>query len=1038
MIRQFVHFSLAQRYLTVAIAVVIAGLGLWSYTQLKIEAYPDVADVEVIVVAQYPGRAAEEVEQQVTIPLERELNSIPHLLTRRSKTIFGLAVVRLTFDDKVDDYFARQLVVEKLRDVDLPEGVSPQLGPLSTPVGEIYRYVLDAPSEVPVMDLRTTQDWIAVPKLLQVPGVADVVTFGGLVKQFHILVDPQKLQSYGLSLPQLMDIIKANNINTGGNILERGPQAIAIRGIGAVTSKSDIENIVLLSHKGVPVLVKDIGSVDIGAMPPSGVLGYSLPDSNVNNDRAVQGLVLMRRGENPSEVLERLQLQVEKINTSLPSGIHIRVVYDRRELVANTLHTVSHTLLDGIMIVLLVLFFFLGNIRTAVVIACTIPLSLLFAFILMKASGIPANLLSLGAIDFGIIVDGAVVMAENIMRRLSHRTDEEKIHHTTLWTIKDAAREVEQQIFYSVAIIVLAYLPLFSLQRVEGKLFSPMAYTLSFAICGSMLFALSVVPVILSFVLKKSITEWENPVARELRNMYEKILPYVLEKKHLVVSITLVLVVGVLVVASKMGTEFLPNLDEGSVNIRTVLSTGMNLQQSTAIANDIRDELRHRPEVESAVTQVGRNEDGTDPYGPNRIETFVGLKPYSSWKSGETKTDFLAQVKSRLDARFPGASFSFSQPILDNVSEAVTGSVADLAVIVTGYDLDTLRSTCDSILAVIGKIPGATEFGIEQECPQSQLIIRVKRESAARYGINVAEIQTVVESALGGKTVSKAFEGEKRYDIVVRYPLEVRSTLDDIGTILLTSPNGEHIPLKALTDIYFADGATIIARQDGQRQMSVRTNIDGRDQGGFVREAQERVRREVAIPHGYSVEWGGQFENLTRAGTRLALVVPITVVIIFVVLFALFKKVKYALIVLANVPFALIGGVLALLSRGMNFNVSAGVGFVSLFGVAVMSGVLMISYINELRFQKGMNLHDAIVDGAKTQLRPILMMMIVALIGLIPASLAKGIGSDVQRPLATVIVGGLASALVLTLIGLPGLYALVEGHSHEIIEEDVP
>ncbi len=1038
MIRQFVHFSLQQRYLTLALALLLIGVGLWAFSQLKVEAYPDVADVEVVVISQYPGRAAEEVEQQVTIPLERELNSIPHLLTRRSKTIFGLSVIRLTFDESIDDYFARQLVLEKLRSVDLPDGVVPDLGPLTTPVGEIYRYVINAPPSVSEMEMRTLQDWTIVPKLLQVPGIADVVTFGGLVKQFHVLVDPRQLQRYGLTLPEFMETIRTNNLNTGGNIMERGPQAIAIRGIGAVSSKEDIENIVLMSHQGVPVLVKNVAAVDVGAMPPSGVLGYAQPDSGESVARGVQGLVCMRRGENPSEVLEALQTQVERINRSLPSGIRLRTLYDRRELVANTMHTVSHTLIEGILIVLIVLMFFLGNVRTALVIACTIPLSLLFAFILMHVTRIPANLLSLGAIDFGIIVDGAVVMGENIMRRLTHRTAEEREKHSVLWIVKDAAKEVERPIFFSVAIIVLAYLPLFTLQRVEGKLFSPMAYTLSFAIFGSMLLALSVVPVALSFVLKEKVREWENPVARELRTIYEKMLPFIMRRKGMVVSATLLLVLLTILVATRIGTEFLPNLDEGSVNIRTVLPTGISLTQSTQIADDMRTYLRTRPEISAVITQVGRNEDGTDPYGPNRIETFIGLKPYSTWRKGMDKNRFLDEVKSSLERRFPGAAFSFSQPILDNVSEAVTGSVADLAVIVTGPDLVRLRSVADSILAVVKPSSGATEYGIEQEGPQSQLVIRVDRPKAARYGINVAEVQSIVEAALGGKTVSKTFEDEKRFDIVVRYPIEARSTIEEIGSILLTSPGGERIPLNAVTDISFSDGATLIARQDGQRQVSVRTNIEGRDQGGFVHEAQAKVARSIRIPAGYTVTWGGQFENLTRAGKRLTLVVPVTIVIIFILLFMLFRKVKYALVVLANVPFALVGGVLALLVRGMNFNVSAGVGFVSLFGVAVMSGVLLISRINHLRLHHERSLGEAILEGASMQLRPVLMMMSVAMIGLMPAALATGIGSDVQRPLATVIVGGLASAMVLTLVTLPALYAIVEGHSHEQPEEDVP
>ena len=1003
----------------------MAAVGIWAYLQLKIEAYPDVADVEVVVISQYPGKAAEEVEKQVTIPLERALNSIPHLLTRRSKTIFGLSVIRLTFDEKVDDYFARQQVNEKLHDADLPDGVNPQLGPLTTPVGEIYRYVLDAPDSISLMELRTLQDWTLVPKLLQVSGVADVVTFGGLVKQYHILVNPQRLQAYGLTLPQFMDIVRNNNINTGGNMLERGPQAIAIRGIGNITSKEDIENIVLLAQKGVPVFLKNVATVDVGYMPPSGVLGYTVPDSQINKAQAVQGLICMRRGENPSEVLEKLQKTIDKINESLPYKAHIRVINDRRTLVSNTLNTVGHTLGEGVLIVLFVLLFFLGSVRTAIITAITIPLSLLFAFILMYLSGIPANLLSLGAIDFGIIVDGSVIMAENIIRRLAQPSSGDA-QHTPLWIVKDAAKEVERQIFFSVSIIVLAFIPLFTLQRVEGKLFSPMAFTLSFAILGSMILALTAVPVLLAIFLKGNIKEWENPIAKYFRIQYEKFLPFILEQRWIVISIAGALVIASIVLTTQIGTEFLPNLDEGSVNIRTVLSTGINLKEATLIANGIRKILKEQPEVTSAVTQVGRNEDGTDPYGPNRIETFVGLKPYKEWKNGETKDEFLEKIQKRFDKEFPGASFSFSQPILDNVSEAVTGSVADLAVIVTGSDLDTLRMISNEILAQTGTTKGASEYGIEQDGPQSQLIIKVRRESAAQYGINISDIQTLVETALGGKAITSIFEGEKKIDVVVRYPLEFRSNIEEIGSLILTSAAGDKVPLQNLAEIYITDGASLIARQDGQRQISVRTDIAGRDQGSFVAELQGKVIKNVKLPHDYSISWGGQFENLTRAGKRLLTVVPITILIIFALLFMLYKKVKYALITLINVLFAFIGGITALMIRGMNFNVSAGVGFISLFGVAVMSGVLLISRINQLRFEKGYGLKIAVYEGARLQLRPILMMMVVAIIGLLPAASAHGIGSDVQRPLATVIVGGLTSALLMTLFVLPAIYYAIE------------
>ncbi|HET7152885.1 MAG TPA: CusA/CzcA family heavy metal efflux RND transporter [Candidatus Kapabacteria bacterium] len=1028
MIRKLVSFALNQRFLSLSIGVILVGAGIWAYSQLKIEAYPDVGDTEVEVIAQYPGRAAEEVEKQVTVPIERALNNVPHVISRRSKTIFGLADVTLTFEDGTNDYFARQLVAEKLGDADLPDGVSPEMAPIWTPVGEIFRYVITGPPGYSVMDLRTAQDWTVVPRLLQTEGISDVVNFGGLVKQFHVVIDPNALVKYKITLQQVANAIQSNNVNTGGNILTLGGQGLAVRGIGRITSDDDIKNIVVAAQNGTPIFMKDLASVEVGALPPSGILGISDKTDSINLDQSVQGIVVMRRGENPSEVLKNIKETVANINeTALPPGVKLVTTYDRTDLVNNTLETVSHTLFEGVTIVIIVLIFFLGNIRTALIVALTIPLSLLFAFVAMHFTGIPANLLSLGAIDFGIIVDGAVVMGENIVRRISISSDEEK-QRGILWIVLDASREVEREIFFSVTIIVLAYLPLFTLQRVEGKLFSPMAYTMSYAIGGSMLVALTLIPVLLSFVLKKGVKAKENILFRWMRTGYDKLLDIIVRYRYIVAASSGLLVIGALVLATHLGTEFLPELDEGSFNIRCFLPAGISLQEASKQAPLVRQLIAESPVVSRVITQLGRNDDGTDPYGPNRMEVLVGLKPYSTWPSNLTKPELLSSIKQRLESHIPGAVISFSQPILDNVTEAVTGSVADLAILINGDDLGLMRATADTVLGVIRNIPGASEYGIEQEGNQAQLKIEINRPEAARYGINVSDIQNVIEMAIGGKPVSKLYDGEKHFDIVVRYPQSARSTVTDIGNMLVPASNGNMIPLNEVCSINIVDGQTVIQREDGKRQISVRTNIRGRDQGGFVAEAQEKVAKAIHLPHGYSIEWGGQFENLERARNRLAVVIPITVVIIFVILFLLFKDIKYAAIVLTNVPFALIGGVVALMIRGMNFNVSAGVGFVSLFGVAVMSGVLLVSHINLLRVEEGAPLEEAVRKGSRTQLRPILMMMTVAMLGLIPAARATGIGSDVQRPLATVIVGGLASALILTLVALPAIYYIVEDY----------
>ncbi len=1033
MIRKLLTFAVTQRLTTFAIALLLVGLGIWAGMQLKIEAYPDVADTEVAIISKFIGRAAEEVEQQVTVPIERSLNSVPHVVQRRSKTIFGLSVVRLTFEEGTDDYFARQQVLERLSDADLPEGVNPELAPLSTPVGEVYRYVIEGDDQYSAMDLRTLQDWEVIPRILQVPGVADVVNFGGLVKQYHIVTSQERLQRYALTLDDIIEAVEKNNLNTGGSIIRRGGQAFAVRGIGAIRAPEDIGNIVVTAVNGVPVFVRDLGSVEISPLPPTGVLGYTAPDEQLDVDAGVQGLILMRRGENPSDVLEGIRAKVDELNeTVLPHGVKLRAIYDRGTLVNYTLGTVTTTLFEGVSIVVIVLIFFLGSIRSALVVAITIPLSLLFAFIMMKFSGIPANLLSLGAIDFGIVVDGAVVMAENVMRQLRDASPDERKQGVTRATLR-AAQEVGREIFFAVAIIILAYLPMFTLQRVEGKLFSPMAYTLSFAIFGSMLIALTLVPVLLATVYRKvwdsdppKKVEWHNPLFDWLKNAYARVVASIVRRPWTPAIAAILIVAASAFAGRNIGTEFLPELDEGSFNIRCFLPAGISLEEASKIPPIIRTIISSHPQIGVVVSQLGRNDDGTDPYGPNRIETYVGLKDYSLWVSDTSKSTLLETIKSQLERTIPGASFSFSQPILDNVTEAVTGSVADLAILLTGHDLELMRAKGDSIVEIIRSIPGASEYGIEQEGNQAQLSIEVDRAAAARYGVNVSNVQQMIEAAIGGKTISQLYDGERRFDIVVRYTPESRSSLDAIQSMLVTTPDGARIPIARLATVREIDGATVIQRMDGSRQISVRTNIRGRDQGGFVAEAQQKVAAAVTIPEGYSITWGGQFENLTRAKNRLMLVIPVTVVLIFVLLFILYKKPRFAALTLMNVPFALVGGLGGLILCGYNFNVSAGVGFVSLFGVAVMSGVLLVSRINQLRDDEGVPLAEAVRRGSVIQFRPILMMMTVAFLGLIPAATASGIGSDVQRPLATVIVGGLLSSLILTLFAMPALYLLME------------
>jgi cobalt-zinc-cadmium resistance protein CzcA len=1018
MIGRLLRLALQQRLLSLFIGLALVGVGLWAFNQLSVEAYPDISDTQVVVITLYPGHAAEEIEQQVSVPIERALNSVPNVIARRSRTIFGLSVVELTFDYGTNDYFARQVVLEKLRDATLPEGVTPTLGPMSTPIGELYKYTLQG-AGYDSAQLRELEDWVVEPRLLQVPGVTDIAPFGGVIKQYQIEVTPAALTKYNLSIRDIAQAVDGNNQNAGGALLDNEQQGLVVRGVGLIQSVSDIENVVVTATNGVAVFVRDVGSVHIGSAPRSGI--FAIGDKT---DR-VEGIVLMRRGENPTEVLKGIHQAVAELNASgLPAGVKMVTIYDRTDLVDNTLHTVTHTLLEGLIIVVAVLCLFLGSVRAALLTAVTIPLSLLFAFICMHFSGIPANLLSLGALDVGIIVDGTLIMVEHIVHALEVRRSAER-QESVLDTIRDAALEVERPIFFSLLIIVSAYIPLFTLERVERRLFTPMAFTVCYALLGSMLMALTLIPVLATYLFRDAPTTWQNPVLRWLHASYGRALRSTVAHPRRVLAAA-ALVVGVAFgIGTRLGTEFLPQLDEGVVWIRANFPAGISLAKSADLASEIRRLVKHSPEVREVASQTGRNDDGTDPYGPNRNELFVALTPYDTWASGKVKADLVEEFSQRLKNAIPGGFFSFTQPIIDNVTEAVTGSPADLAVIITGPDLTNLRRLGNQTLDMLRQVPGAADTGIEQEEDQAQLRLRVDRQALARYGINVRDVQDVIELAIGGRTVSTFFDGERRFDITVRYVPEARTDPSAIGTILVVTREGGRVPLSQLADIRVVNGASIIARRENRRQISVRTNIRGRDQGGFVADAQQRFDHEVKLPAGYQVDWGGQFENLARARRRLAFILPVTIAVIFVLLFFTFGSTTDAGLVLLNVPFSLVGGILALYIRGINLSVSAAVGFISLFGVAVMSGVLVVSEINRKRTEHNTPARDAVIQGALAQMRPVLMMIVVALLGMVPAARAIGIGSDVQRPLATVVVGGLLSTLVLTLFALPALYGLV-------------
>ncbi|WP_020605977.1 efflux RND transporter permease subunit [Spirosoma spitsbergense] len=1044
MIQKLITFSLRNRWAVVGLAVAVMGLGLWCFKLLKIEAYPDIADTNVIIISKYDGRAAEEVEQQVTIPIERVLNNVPHVTDRRSRTIFGLSVVQLNFDETVTDYFARQQIIERLSSAQLPDGVSPELAPLTTAVGEIYRYVIEAPASMTPMQLRDLQDWVIIPQLLQVPGLADVTTFGGPIKQYQVIPDPAKLRKYDITLQEVIDAVQKNNQNTGGNILARGGQGFAVRGLGALKSPDDVQNIVLKANEGVPVLLRDVASVEINPPSPSGILGYRIPDEKLDVVGATEGIVLLRRGENPSEVLELLKEKIADLEArELPKGVHLRVLYDRGFLIDHSLETVAHTLIEGVAIVTLLLVLFLGSLRAALVVTVTIPFSLLFAFILMKLAGIPANLLSLGAIDFGIIVDGASVMAVHLIHRYRHsRPSDRDVGIVPVTT--NSAKEVAREIFFSVTIIILAYLPILLMQRVEGKLFSPMALTLSFAVIGSLICAMTVIPVLISFAFRKVLTpggkplkEYKNFLLTPLERGYKWLLISTLFRvPKLVVAVGMIVVLVMIGFGLKLGTEFLPELDEGSIFMRAFMPSGITIQENAKISPKIRDIISKYKPVSFVITQAGRNDDGTDPFPSDRTEILVGLKDYSTWSDSISKKEIVRSMQSELQETFPGAFFSSGQPIIDQVMEIVTGSAADLAISIVGNDLTLMRAKADSIAALVKKMDGAVSVNIEQEGPQDQLAIKINRPAAARYGINVAEIENLIEAAIGGKAIGTIYDEAKRYDIIVRFTPESRGSIDAVRQLQVPSATGALIPMNELADIRYVQGQTNIYRLNGKRMVTVRTNIRGRDQGGFVTEISQKVREHVKIPEGYSIIYGGQYENLERAGGQLAISIPLTIVVVFLFLFMLYGNVRDTLLTLTCLLFALAGGIGALLLRGYNFNVSAGVGFVSIFGISVMAGVLLVSALNRNLTDMSKSLKEITIETAQEQFRAIMAIMVVAIIGLVPAAISSGIGSDVQRPLATVIIGGLTTTLFFAPLIIPPLFYLVNRNRKRVVLDE--
>ncbi|WP_394822951.1 efflux RND transporter permease subunit [Pendulispora albinea] len=1015
MIARLVSICLQKRWLMVAVFAMVAAFGYYSFTTLAIEAYPDIADTTAQVITQYPGHAAEEVEEQITIPIERELNGIPGLHVMRSRSTFGLSLITLVFRDGVEDYWARTRIRERVSGVALPDGATPSLDPLTSPTGEIFRYVL-ASSSRSQRELKELQQWVVVPTIKQVFGVADVTNFGGETTQFQLALDPARLAQYGLSLTQVVAAIKANNANAGGSILVRGDQAAVVRGIGLVRNLDDLGNIVVSESRGTPVFVRNLGTLKLGALTRNGIAGRD------DEPDVVTGIVLLLRGVNPSVALTGIHEKIDALNRGglLPPDVKVVPYLDRTDLVHTTLSTVSHTLLEGIGLVLIVLILFLGSVRSALIVALTIPLSLMIAFILMATTDIPANLLSLGAIDFGVIVDGAVVVLENMLRK----REEEPSAALSVDDARSSASQVARPMFFATAIIITAYLPLFAFQRVEKKLFTPMAYTVGYALAGAALCALALIPGLAFTVLRKPRKLFHNPVLEWLGHRYERYLAAVVRRPWASLAPGIgALALGV-VLSVAIGREFLPTLDEGSIWLQVTLPPGISLQKASTMASEIRQATREFPEVTTVVTQLGRNDDGTDSWTPSHIEASVSLRPYATWANGKTKHDLIAQLAARYE-KIPGVTVGFSQPMIDGVNDKIAGAHSELVIKVFGRDFAEMRRVATEIVEVLKATPGSADVSIDQEPPLPQLQILVNREAAARVGVNVTDIADLIEIGIGGRPVGQIFQGERRYDITARFVESVRSSEETIGNLTLSAPNGARIPLSQVATIGFRTGESTITREGNGRHLTVKLNLRGRDLASFLEDAHGRIDRAVKFDSQiYSVRWGGQFENQQRAQARLAIIVPLALGLIFLLLYGAFGTLRHAAMILASVPLALVGGMIALLLRGMTLNVSSAVGFIALFGVAVQNGVIMVSNLNHMRGT--LSLREAVIHGAKDRLRPVLMTATVATLGLLPAALAHGIGSDVQRPLATVVVGGLATATVLTLLVLPALYLVVE------------
>ncbi len=1021
MMKRIVHFALHEPLFILLGLVLFIGIGVSAFRTLPIEAFPDVTDTQVTVITLFPGRAPEEVEKQVTIPLEIALAGVPNSIRMFSHTQFGLSFIVVTFDEKPSLFMARQLVEERLRGLDLPPGVEPELAPPATATGEIFRYRVEAPGLKPT-EIRAIQDWTIARQLKQVPGIADVVSLGGPIRQYEVQPDLARLRDHNLTIGQLFNALQRANANAGGGSVAQGRQQFLIRSLGLLQTSADIGNVVVAENKGTPILVRDIAEVIESRVPAQGMVGYT--DASGNQEDIISGIVLLRKDENPSMVLDALKAKVDSLNNSvLPAGVRIIPYYDRSWLISKTLKTVFMNLLEGALLVTLVLYLFLADLRAAAIVASIIPLALLGTFIGLSIVGIPANLLSLGAMDFGIIVDGAVIVIENIFRRLGE-AQKANDHRPHTRTIHEAVMEIGRPTVFSIIIIIVAHLPIFTMQRHEGKIFSPMAYSVVAALITSLVLSFTLVPFLSKIAFRNHVPHEETKLMHWFMNRYEPALKWALAHARKVLGFALAALAITAALVPQLGTEFLPELNEGSIWVNITLPTSVSVDEAKSDLRKLRGILASFPEVNAVVSKAGRPEDGTDPKNINMTELLVDLKPELHWRPGMTKDKLVREMEDKVND-MPGIEPTFSQPVRDQILESISQIDGQIVIKIFGDDVKTLRETGHQLLDRIGSVPGVSRAFIDRDGDLPQYRLEIDRAAAARYGLNVADIQEVIETALAGKAATELWEGERHFSVVVKLKGEERS-LDRLREVLVPTPSGAQVPLAGLVDFKVGSGAMNIARESGQRVVAIGVFIRDRDMGSVVADMQAHAK-DIKLPQGYSITCSGGSENQERAMKRLMLVVPLSILLIFVLLFDAFESFKDALIIICNIPFALIGGIFALLLSGIPLSVSAAIGFIALFGQAVLNGVVMVSYFNQLK-QQGMDSYQVVFQGAMSRLRTVLMTALLAMLGLLPMALSHGIGSETQRPLALVVIGGLISATLLTLFVLPTLYYYLSTH----------